>query len=370
MLNRKFWLIIFVTPFLQAQFPGEETVWEGISAFYNYRSQESVVILERARKDFPEHPAVHLTWAAARYLDNQANISIETTYSILEKDLNELIDVYEALHFKYPDVPEYELFLGSAIGFRARVYLGQKQWIKTLIYAYRGFRIVKGLEKKHPDLADNYLPIGIVEYFAGISSPLVQYATNILGFTPTRRSGLQKIRIAADRGPYSWIEASSILSFITLWVENDPEVSLKYSRKLIKSFPDNFYFRIIYLESMIKCKPGWDSSHFIKEMESRLSNLTDVQSSWYVPFLNYEKALVYFNNGKYSESKVLLDKVISTYSAELDMILGESFLLLGKIYELEGNKKPAAAIYEKCYSLQNHTYAVREAERRLIHLGM
>ena len=37
-----------------------------------------------------------------------------------------------ALSKKYKDVPEYKLYYGSAIGLKARISLGKKQWFSTI----------------------------------------------------------------------------------------------------------------------------------------------------------------------------------------------------------------------------------------------
>lgn len=358
-------LFLIMGSSLSAQFPGESTVWEGVYSFYNYDTEKAVSILTQAREDYPEHPAVHLTWAAARYLHNQANQPIEYTYEILEEDLMEIIQVYHQLCREFPQIPEYELFLGSAIGFRARVHLGKKEWIRTLIMAYQGFQVVTGIERKYPDLKDNYLPIGVVEYVAGISGPIIRFASSFLGFSASKDSGLEKIRLAADEGPYSWIEASSILSFLSLWVEHDLETAHEYSGKLVTEFPDNYYFRIIKLESAVKLEPEKSYVDDLKNMEERLQYLTGIQKQWYTPFLNYEKALVAFNNGDHAGALHLLEQSISQYAAELDMVLGECYLLRGRIYELEGQYDLAAEAYRSCVELNNNTYAVARAAEAL-----
>ena len=50
----------------------------------------SVEILDQARKKYPDHPGVHLIWAASRWVRSQANEPVEKTYRVLEADLREI----------------------------------------------------------------------------------------------------------------------------------------------------------------------------------------------------------------------------------------------------------------------------------------
>ena len=145
-------------------YKGDTLVKKGVYAFYNYEFDKAVDLLTKARERFPEHPGVHLIWAASRWVRSQANLTVEETYNILHDDLEELRPVYDNLVEKFGYDPNYKLYQGSALGLSARVALGKKQWLKTLFQSYRGFNIIKDVASESPDMKDAQLPIGIVEY--------------------------------------------------------------------------------------------------------------------------------------------------------------------------------------------------------------
>ena len=155
----KYLTLLFTSILFAQTYPGDDVVRQGVRAFYNYETEEAIEILAQARNDSPENPTVHLTWAAARWLHNQANSSVEQTYIDLENDLNEVIPVYAALMVKYPHDPSYQLYLGSAKGLMARIYLGKKEWLNTLEWAYAGFRVIQKVEAEHPVIIDATLSI-------------------------------------------------------------------------------------------------------------------------------------------------------------------------------------------------------------------
>ena len=222
MKQKSVFLLLYFS-ILFAAHPADEKVREGVRAFYNYETELAVGELENARDKYPDHPGIHLIWAASKWLNAQYNSSTEIAYQTLETDLNEIIPVYESLMEKNPDNQEIRLYYGSALGLKARISLGKKEWVNTLSDAYRGFRIIQDAAEKDSTLIDANLPIGIVEYYAGMSNGLIQFAAGLFGLDASRKAGLLKIRKAAEEGPWSNTEASAILSFIYLWSDRNPE---------------------------------------------------------------------------------------------------------------------------------------------------
>lgn len=355
----KKYVLIFLSSFLFAQtYPGDEAVRKGVHAFYNYETAKAIEILAQARWDSPENPTVHLTWAAARWLHNQANSSVEKTYNDLESDLNEVIPVYESLVEKYPDDPNYQLYLGSATGLMARIYLGKKEWLNTLNWAYSGFRVIQTVEKEHPEIVDASLPIGIVEYYASLSNVLIQWGASLLGLDPSRERGLEKIERAANNGPWSWIEAKGILSFLYLWVDVNPEMALDHSSILVEEFSKNFYFRILYTESLIRCGKMKTALSSLNELEKMIPALTQTQHKWYRSYFHYQNALYYFSNGDLEKAQLHVDDAVENYAAELDIILANAWCLKGQIHDVKNERNEAKKAYKSCIELDNYTYTI------------
>ncbi len=357
----------FILPFLVSTIilgavPGDSLVWVGVYKFYNYETAEAVDILTRARQEFPENPTVHLTWAAARWLHSQAHDPVETTYSILEESLDDIIPVYEALVASQPDDPHYRLYLGSAIGLQARVDLGRKEWFSTLVDAYRGFRIIQEVAKANPDEVDAQLPIGIVETYASMSGFLVRWSAMLFGLKPNLDEGLTKIETAANEGNFSWIEASSIKSFLDLWVFQDFPNALKHSRRLALEFPYNFYFNIMYVESLSRTGDLVGARARLNYLADRYRDLTPVQQHWYGGYLAYEEGLLAAINGDWETAYQKSSQAIETYGAELDVILANAWLLKGMCLDISNKRKDAQNAYRACIDLDNMTAAVKQAE--------
>jgi hypothetical protein len=360
--------VFTVSCIITAQNPGDDQVdqvWAGVNAFYNYETARAIEILDRARREYPDNPTVHLTWAAARWLHSQANDPVAVTYRTLEQDLAVIIPVYRDLVQRFPDQPIYQLYYGSALGLKARVHLGKKEWFQTLMSAYRGFNIIQSVARDNPQMVDAQLPIGIVEYYAALSNVLVKWAVQLFGLESNRRAGLQKIEYAADHGEFAWIEAKSICAFLYLWVDPDPAQALRHSQTLVEHFPGNYYFNILYVESLIRTKHYAEAHTRLQLLEQKFNDLTAVQQQWYRGYLRYEWALYHFHHGAYATALKEVEEAIAGYGAELDVILTNAWLLKGRLHDLAGERVAARNAYRQCIARANYTAAVEQAR---IHL--
>ena len=366
MLRLLFFVLLFLSQgFSNDFYKGDSQVKKGVYAFYNYDFDQAVDILSDAREQYPDHPGVHLIWAASRWVRSQANSSIEETYNTLESDLKEIEPIYKDLVYRFPFDPNYKLYQGSALGLSARVTLGKKQWLKTLYRSYQGFSIIDDVAEKSPQIMDAKLPIGIIEYYAAISNPFLKWTISLYGLHGSRESGLRKMSEAAEEADWAWIEAKAILSNLYLWVEEDPILAYNYSKDLVQHFPNNFYFNLLLLESAIRLGNIDESSLIIRDIEFISSKLTGRQKEWYLPYLDYEKALFLFYKGQHSDALVLVNKTIVSYAAELDIILGNAYLLQGMIYDIIDERGKAKQSYYDCIALDNFSSAMERSKEFL-----
>ena len=344
---------------------GDSLVMEGVRSFYNYEFDKSIDILNEARLKYPDHPGVHFIWSSSKYYISQGIDPVHATYDTLDKVLNQIEPIYKRFIEKEPSNNEYKLYLGSTRGLKARSSLGNKDWISVLVQAYRGFSVIEKVAEEDPELIDAQLPIGIVEYYASVSNIFIRWAVKLYGLESSKEMALEKIANAAKNSKWAWIEASGIISFIYLWLEEMPHEAIPYARRLSNEFPNNFYFNILYLESLIKTNLIADARSLTKELDKKFEPLTRRQKDWYGPYLDYEKALLLFYENNYLKALPLIDKAIDNYSGELDIILGNLFLLKAKALDIQGNRSEAVKYYNKCIDLDNFSSAIAESDKYL-----
>ena len=361
------YLLIILKPISLLGFSGGDSlIMEGARAFYNYDFDRSIKVLNIARDKYPTHPGVHFIWASAKYYISQARDETIVTYDTLKNSLDHIDPIYEKLVADFPNNQGYKLYFGSSKGLRARSSLGKKEWISVLIQSYTGFKIIKEVASKNPEMVDAQLPIGIVEYYASISNPIIKFLVSIYGLDASKYSALEKISNAAKYSDWAWIEASGVIAFIYLWIENDPGKAILFTNRLNLEFPNNYYYRIIHTESLIKNFRLDEAWNQIDLLEKNFKNLTFKQKQWYGPYLDYEKSLILFYEKKYNKSFQLIEKAILNYNGELDMVLGNLFLLKGKILDIWKRHEEAKDFYKECIGLANFSYAISESKKYLI----
>ena len=361
------YLLIILKPISLLGFSGGDSlIMEGARAFYNYDFDRSIKVLNIARDKYPTHPGVHFIWASAKYYISQARDETIVTYDTLKNSLDHIDPIYEKLVADFPNNQGYKLYFGSSKGLRARSSLGKKEWISVLIQSYTGFKIIKEVANKNPEMVDAQLPIGIVEYYASISNPIIKFLVSIYGLDASKYSALEKISNAAKYSDWAWIEASGVIAFIYLWIENDPGKAILFTDRLNLEFPNNYYYRIIHTESLIKNFRLDEAWNQIDLLQKNFKNLTLKQKQWYGPYLDYEKSLILFYEKKYNKSFQLIEKAILNYNGELDMVLGNLFLLKGKILDIWKRHEEAKGFYKECIGLANFSYAIAESKKYLI----
>ncbi len=350
---------------LSAAEPGEQLIWQGIKSWYNYDTGRSVAILDSARKVYPQHPTVHLVYAAALYQHSQAHDPIEENYRVLEEALAEIIPVYNALVRSHPERPVYRLYQGSAIGLKARVHLGRKEWFRTLWAAYQGFSIIDDVAEEYPELIDAQLPIGIVEYYAELSGFIGRIAAGFFGLKPSFETGRAAIINAADNGEFAWIEAKSILVYLYIYIENRPELAIPHLEVLAENFPQNWYYQQLLTESLLKTDRLERGGTKLELIDAMYDSLTEFNKKNFGGYLNYEWGMYYYQQGNTAAALEALDRVTNNYEAELDAVLACSYLLKGKIFDMQGNRALAEEMYRAVIELDNFTYPLQQAEQYL-----
>jgi len=344
---------------------GDDLIWEGIHAFYNYESEKSVRVLSTARDQYPDHPVVHFTWAVAEWLKAQAYDGVEESYASLEQSLNEVIPVYEDLVHQFPKEPLYQLYLAASKGLKARVHLGKKEWLGVVFEGIKGYRSVASVYRQYPELWDAYFPLGMLNYYVGISSPIVRFLAGLFGLEADKEIGLSQIQLSAEKGEFSWIEANFTLIFIYLWIDDDYESSLPLTFRFRELFPASIYNQHLYTESLIRVGRLDEAEENLDLTFQMVEDLPPISKRGWIPTLKYQRALLEFHRKEYNNSLVWVTESINEFHTELDTPLGFGYVLRGNIYDIKDQRKLAVTDYRAALDLANYTSAMRHAKKYL-----
>ncbi len=330
---KKFIVYLLLSSCVAAQRPGNERLWEGIYAFYSYEYEKSVTVLSEVKREHPDHPTVHFTWAVAKWLRAKGYNGIDASYHTLLTALDSIVPIYENYVERFPNEPQFSLYLAASKGLKARVHLGKKEWVSVVMEGIKGYGGLRTLYREHPEIHDIYFPMGILNYYAGNMSGFVRFLSTFVGIDADKELGLELMTVTAEKGEFAWIEASQILVYIYLWMGIDYGKALAISERLVEKLPESIYAN----KTPPLSRKGW------------------------LPTLKYQEALLAFYREDYDEALNLATQSIDEFSAELDTPLGYGYLLRGMIRDLRGERARAVADYRSAIRLDNYTSAVRDS---------
>ena len=118
----------------------------------------------------------------------------------------------------------------------------------------------------------------------------------------------------------------------------------------------------MYLESLIRTEDIYLSQIIIEDMKIKSSSLTARQLEWYLPYLDYERALLSFYKEDYVKALDQVNKTIDEYTAELDIVLGNAYLLQGMCYDRLDQRGKAKGSYKDCIALDNFSGSIKIAK--------
>lgn len=247
-------MILFATFCLNAQVfePGElqNLVKKGADHIYNSSPDSASYYIAKVEKLIPDHPAVPLMKAMTLLWYHIPTISPET-FTVMERQLDSAVFLAKEKDPTLKD-PEMMFFAMSAHGLLAEYYADQDYTMKAVGEANRAY----GLLKQGFDLVDDYpeylFTTGLYNYFREkypqkhpIYKPLLWFFRS-----GDMDLGLQQLEDATTETFLTKVEAHVYLSYIYLRYEYKPEKAQEYLSKLCEMYPNNFYAKAKYLESL------------------------------------------------------------------------------------------------------------------------
>lgn len=345
--------LFFIFHFSFSNSLDEIVLKKGIYELYNYNFEQSLTYLDSVIKINPKHPVPYFVKIANKWLFTQINIGYDSSYQVIYNEVEKVIPIYEQLIKEYPENAEYYLYLGSSYGLKARVDLANKDWLGVILSGYFGLDNIQYAQKLDPQLYDAYMPIGLMEYFASISSKPIQWSASLLGINPESKIGIEHLEISAEKSKYSWIESNTVLIYSYLYFENNLIKALEISEKMYYQFPGHPYFLFLYAESLLRLNKISDFEDILLELQDKPNHYPKIQKNECELKLNYLLALYHFTGNNFSESFKYSNLIIENYNMEMDWLLGYTYLLQGKINDLLSERENAIECYGKVIKLDN-----------------
>ncbi|MEO9871879.1 hypothetical protein [Ekhidna sp.] len=228
----------------------QKFIKKGTDHIYNASPDSAEYYIRKAERFIPQHPVIPLMRAMTILWANIPTIS-EELFSEMEVQLDLAI---ERAKIKDPDLknPEMIFFAMASYGLLAEYYADQDYTMKAVGEANRAYSLMKKGFEIVDDNPEFLLTTGLYNYFREkypekhpIYKPLLWFFRS-----GDMELGLKQLKEATSASFLTSVEAHVYLSYIYLRYEYEPIQAQYYLSKLCDMYPNNFYAKAKYLESL------------------------------------------------------------------------------------------------------------------------
>ena len=225
---------------------------EAIELLYNREFNASLDHLAGWHQAYPEHP-IWLLWEALDawwpILIDLENTSFDDNFIAAAERAVSHCDQWLKENPDHPDA----LIIRSVIhGQIARYHSNRFRWYRSFRSARRALRDFFRVEESHSHLPDLKFGIGMYRYFSAFLVDEYTIARPLQWMLPAgdRQDGLSRLKEAADSSIFVEPEATYFLGHIYLHYEKEPDRALGYLLDLYQRYPNNSYYRRLYIRSL------------------------------------------------------------------------------------------------------------------------
>ena len=362
---KKFFILFFLIGF-NSVFAGtlnfDSTVTAGIHQIYNIKFREAESTFRELIADYPNHPAGRFFLAMIDWWKILLDPDNESYDDIFFQKLEDVIYLCDQILKKDPDNINALFFKGGSIGFRGRLRAFRESWLKAADDGREALPIVEKAATLDPKNVDVQLGFGIYDYYAAVipeENPLLK---PLMIFFPSgdKERGIKELKNSAENGKYTKYEARYFLMTLYYNYENNPFAAGEYADELVKDFPDNPTFERWL--GRISVKKGDLITAFkvfqdvLKKSEMNYEGYNSLsakrEANYYIGF-QYKKLRQLDSAEHYFNECAVLSKEMDK-GKEASGFLINSYLYLGMINDLKGNRDKAVSYYKDLLDMREY----------------
>jgi len=151
-----------------------------------------------------------------------------------------------------PKNKETLYILGAAYGYRAIAFGKAEKYLEMIWASKKSNSYLEDVLEIDQNYYDAYLGIGLIKFALSQVPSGFKWALAMIGFDGDSEKGLSYLKIAAEKGNYSKVEAEYYLSQLYAEFYFDYDKSKRYLAKLNQGFPDNLLFNYSFAVLEVK----------------------------------------------------------------------------------------------------------------------
>ena len=325
----------------------------------DYKKADSICI--SIITQYPDHPAGYfmkgiMYWRKAYFLNNY-NTYNDTTL----KWLKQAIKIAKASIKKNPNDPIAHFFAGGAQGYEGSVYARRKSWIKTGRAAYSGIRSLEKSMQLDSSNYDGYYGSGLYHVLASHQPGVIKLIQWLLPI-PAGDSdlGINHLQIAIEKGKFTNLAAKAALALAYTYYEEKFEDAVDLLTPLVVQYPRNLDFlstlinAYFYRELTIPTGEWSTLKVYIDQIRMVVEEQFPDFQTWWLTKFEFMEGYMSYMTGDFSTAKRILTRYCQNYPKKGGSYLSAlGYLTLGKIADLQGNRKEAIEYFKKVSKFEN-----------------
>ncbi len=367
-----FFVCLAIVPLHPQSTVFDSTVKSGIKQIYNIKFNQAERTFKGLIADYPDKPEGRFFLGMIDWWKILLDPDNESGDDIFYQKLEDVIYQCDQILKKNPNNWEALFFKGGAIGFRGRLRALRESWLKAANDGRLALPIVEKAAKLDPKNVDVQLGFGIYDYYAAVIPDEFPLIKPLMIFFPpgNKKKGLNELTDVALNGKFAKYEAQYFLTTLYFNYENDPYKADEWCKKLTSEFPDNPVFERWRGRIAAKMGDYYTSDLIFKDVLNKAAKNylgyntlnTKREASYYIAYQyrilgKLDSAKTYF--GMCADISKNIDK------KEASGFLINSYLYLGMIDDVQGNRSAAINYYKKILDLKEFQNSHMMAEKYL-----
>lgn len=318
---------------IYAQKSIDDQVVKGLNYCYNFEWDRAESIFSEIIKKYPHNPAGYHYLSSIYfwyYISNKQKQHLDSFFINSDK----AIERAKELLGKSED--EKMLYLiGSNYSYRAIAFAKAEEFLDAAWATKESESYLSDAIAINPELYDAYLGLGLYNFAIAQIPAAFKWVLSLAGISGNQNEGLKYIRITAEKGKFSKVEANYYLSQIYSEVLYDYKSASANLNSLVKIYPHNTLF--IYSLAVLDLKKrNLDKAEIHL---NKILNENNVNFKQLISFSNFLMGDVYFRKNNFYDAITYYTKFLS--SAHTKDYTGIAAFRLAVCYELSGFRNKA-----------------------------
>ena len=319
--------------------PFEKKILQGLDATFKFDFEKSEKIFNSLIEKYPDSPAgyhfksIQYLW---KYLDSKNDSDYASFINLSDSTINKANNLLER------DTVNTFLYyiLGSSYSYRAIVFTRQESYLDAVLATKKSFSYLNNTLLIDSTYYDAYMGLGLFNFMISQTPPALKWAQRIAGIEGEKGKGIKFLKLAADKGKFSKVEALFYLSQILAEFYGEYDEAEKILISLNSKYRKNLLFKYSLASFYLKLSK-LDKSEVIL---NRITNSTDTNFKQLIRYSNLSMANVYFYRNNFEKAGSFYQIFLSDSSE--DYYRGIAALRLGLCYLFSGDSLNASKYFE------------------------